>query len=256
MSRKPKKMNLDEIKKMETVCQLAAQALQLAGKMVKAGTTTQELNDAVHEFTLSKGCLSAPLNYHGFPKSICTSLNDVVCHGVPQEGEALKDGDIINVDVTLIKDGFFGDTSRTFFVGDVSDTAKRITECAQKSMYAGIEKVKAGARTHDIGFASQKIAKAYGYFPVQDIGGHGIGQAFHLDPFVPAIGPKGQGVRLIENTCITVEPMINETSHRYETFQIPGSGITYFRTLDGTLSAQFEHTILITKGGHHVLTEW
>ncbi len=256
MSRKPKKMTLDEIKKVEAVCRLAAEALQLAGKMVKVGTTTQEINDAVHEFTLSKGCTSAPLNYHGFPKSICTSINDVVCHGVPMEGEVLNDGDIINVDVTLIKDGFFGDTSRTFFVGDVSQEAKLITKAAQDSMYAGISKVKAKARTHDIGAASERIAKQAGFFPVRDIGGHGIGPAFHLDPFVPAIGPKGTGPRLMENTCITVEPMINATSHRYDTFPIPGSNITYFRTLDGSLSAQFEHTVLVTKDGHHILTEW
>ncbi|WDE97058.1 type I methionyl aminopeptidase [Lentisphaera profundi] len=256
MSRKPKKMTLDEIKKMEAVCRLAAEALQMAGKMVKPGVTSQEINDAVHEFTLSKGCLSAPLNYHGFPKSICTSINDVVCHGVPKEGEVLNNGDIINVDVTLIKEGFFGDTSRTFFVGDVSDEAKRITQAAQESMYAGIDQVKAKARTHDIGAASEKVAKSYGYFPVRDIGGHGIGKAFHLDPFVPAMGPKGTGPRIMENTCLTVEPMINATSHRYETFQIPNSNITYFRTLDGSLSAQFEHTILVTSDGRHVLTEW
>lgn len=255
MSRRNKPMSLNEIKKMEIVCQLAAKVLQHAQKLVQPGYTTQQINDELHELTLSLGCESAPLNYHGFPKSICTSINDVVCHGVPSPTDILMPGDSVNIDVTLKKDGFFGDTSRTFFVGEVTDNAKRLADCAQKSMYAGIEAIKAGKFNTDVGRATLSVIKDMGFFPVLDIGGHGIGKAFHMDPFVPAHMnvPKE---RLIKNTCITVEPMVNETSSKYNTLKVPGSSIAAYKTIDGTLSAQFEHTILVTSAGYEILTEW
>ena len=249
-------MSLSDIKKMEKVCRLAAETLQYAETLIQPGVTTQDINDAIHERTLSIGCTSAPLNYHGFPKSICTSVNDIVCHGVPRPDEILMPGDIINVDVTLKKDGFFGDTSRTFFVGEVSDRAKKITDAARKGMYAGIEQVKAGKRTGDIGHATNKIVTAMGFHTVKTIGGHGIGNEFHKDPFVPAYGRPGQGEILRENTCLTVEPMVNETSEDYVDIAIPGSSVAAYRTIDGTLSAQFEHTLLVTKEGYVNLTEW
>jgi len=254
--RKNSGMNISEIRKMEVVCRLAAETLQYAQKLVQPGVSTDELNNALHEHALSVDCTSAPLNYHGFPKSICTSVNDVVCHGVPRVDEILMPGDIINVDVTLKKDGFFGDTSATFFVGEVSDQAKKVTDAAKKGMWAGIEQVKAGKRTGDIGFATNKIVTSLGFHTVKDIGGHGIGDQFHKDPHVPAHGRPGQGEVLRENTCITVEPMVNENSEDYITIPIPGSNISAYRTVDGSLSAQFEHTLLITKSGYVNLTEW
>jgi methionyl aminopeptidase len=249
-------MNIAEIRKMEIVCRLAAEVLQYAQTLVQPGVTTLEINDAIHDRTLSLNCESAPLNYHGFPKSVCTSVNDLVCHGVPRADEILMPGDIINVDVTLKKDGFFGDTSATFFVGDVSSTAKKITEAAKQGMYVGIEQVKAGNRTEDIGYATNKLVTGMGFHTVKSIGGHGIGDEFHKDPFIPAFGKKGRGQLLRENTCITVEPMVNETSEDFNEFTIENSAIFYYRTIDKTLSAQFEHTILIKKSGHEILTAW
>ena len=254
--RRNRPMNLAEIKKMEKVCRLAAEMLQYAQTLVKPGVSTLEINDAIHDRTLSIGCESAPLNYHGFPKSICTSVNEVVCHGVPRADEILMPGDIINIDVTLKKDGFFGDTSRTFFVGEVSDRAKKVTEAAKQGMLVGIEQVKAGNWTHDIGRATNRTVTKMGFHTVKTIGGHGIGDQFHKDPFVPAYNNRGESSKLVANTCITVEPMVNETSEKYTEFSVPNSSICWYTTIDNTLSAQFEHTILITKSGHEVLTAW
>ena len=249
-------MRPGEILKMEKVCQLAAETLKLASKLVQPGVTTMQINDHIHDHILSIGARPAPLNYHGFPKSICTSVNDMVCHGVPRIDELLKPGDIVNVDVTLELDGYYGDTSRTFFVGEVSEKAKKITQAAQEAMYAGIAEVKAGRFTGDIGYATEQVVKLYGFHVVRDIGGHGIGRKFHMSPFVPGHGTRGTKERLRNNTCITVEPMINENSHTYTSTPIPNSTITEIKTRDGSLSAQFEHTVLVTKTGYHILTEW
>jgi methionyl aminopeptidase len=243
----------DEIPKMRAAGRLAAQTLDMIAKYIKAGMTTDELNKIVHEFTLSNGAIPAPLGYHGFPKSVCTSVNAVICHGVPDQ-TVLKDGDIINVDVTCIKDGFFGDTSRTYFVGEVSEQAKRITDVAEKAMWKGIEEVRPFASTGDIGFEINKYVTKNGFWVVRDIGGHGIGKKFHDDPFVPSYGKKGRGPKLMPWCCITVEPMVNESDAELEEFDIPGSEIKYYLTGDRTLSAQFEHTVLITDSGHEILT--
>lgn len=243
----------DEIPKMRAACKLAARTLEHAGKFVRAGITTDEINQIVHDFTLSHGAIPAPLNYHGFPKSVCTSVNACICHGVP-DGTVLKDGDIINVDVTCILDGFFGDTSATYFVGEVSERAKDLTDCALKAMHKGIEEVRPFATTGDIGFAINKLVTKRGYHAVREIGGHGIGKTFHGDPFVPSHGKKGRGPKLVPWTCITVEPMVNETGVPFDEFDIPNSEIKYYLTGDRTLSAQFEHTVLITDRGHEILT--
>lgn len=248
-----KPLSPDEIPKMRAAGRLAARTLEHAGRFVKAGITTNELNQIVHDYTLSHGAIPAPLNYHGFPKSLCTSVNACICHGVPDK-TILKNGDIINVDVTCILDGYFGDTSRTFFVGEVSDIARDLTDCAEKAMFKGIEEVQPMATTGDIGFAINKFATKRGYFVVRDIGGHGIGKIFHDDPFVPSHGKKGRGPKLMPWTCITVEPMINQTDSEMEEFDIKGSEIKYYLTGDRTLSAQFEHTILVTDRGHEILT--
>lgn len=243
----------EEIKQMEKVCRLAAQTLYHTGKYVRAGITTDELDKIAYDFTLSNGAKPAPLGYNGYPKSICTSVNHVVCHGVPGP-EVLKEGDIINVDVTCLLDGFHGDTSATFFVGEVSEEARRITEAAKRAMEKGIEAITAFGTTGDIGFAINKFTTKSGYYVVEEIGGHGIGRVFHEDPFVPSFGKKGRGDRLLPGGTITVEPMINATPAEIIEHPIPNSTIKWYTTADKTLSAQFEHTVLITDGGPQVLT--
>ncbi len=241
------------VRGMEKAGKCAAETLQYLGRLVKAGVSTNDLNQHGAEFIKSKGALAAPLDYHGFPKSICTSVNEVVCHGVPND-YVLKNGDIINVDVTTIVDGYFGDTSATFFVGEVNEAAKQITEAAREAMNKGIEAIEPGARTGDIGFAVNKFATRLGYWPVRDIGGHGIGTKFHTDPFVPSYGKKGKGEILPLWKCITVEPMLNETNAEIIEHKIPGSTIMWYTTADKTLSAQFEHTVLITDSGYEIMT--
>ena len=250
MSRKNQPMTMAEIRKMEVVCRLAAEMLQYSEKLVKPGVSTLEINDAIHERTLSLGCESAPLNYHGFPKSVCTSVNDVICHGVPAADEILMPGDIINIDVTLKKDGFFGDTSATFFVGEVSEKAKKVTAAAKAGMLAGIEQVKAGNRTEDIGFATHKIVTKQGFHTVKSIGGHGIGDEFHQEPQILHYGKPGTGLELKEGMTFTIEPMVN--AGRYQT-KIKRDGWTV-ETKDGRLSSQWEHTMLVTADGVEVFT--
>ena len=248
-------LQANEIRMMEKACQLAAETLFHVSKFVKPGVTTNELDQIVHDYTLSKEAKPAPLGYHGYPKSTCTSINECICHGVPSES-VLKEGDIVNIDVTTIKDGFFGDTSRTFFVGDYSEEAKRLVDVAYGAMLEGIEQVQPGHTTGDIGFAINRYTTRKGFYVVREIGGHGIGKSFHGDPFVPSYGKKGKGDSLKTWTCLTVEPMINETPAPIKEYPVPNSSIMYYNTGDGSLSAQFEHTILITDEGHEVLTHW
>lgn len=247
-------MKADEIRKMEKAGQLAAQCLVYLGRQVKAGVTTQELDQMAYDFALSNNAKPAPLNYRGYPKSICTSVNDCICHGLPSN-YALKDGDIINIDVTLIKDGFHGDTSSMYFVGEVSDKAKKICETAYQAMHKGIEQVGPKATTGDIGFEINKLVTRSGFWVVREIGGHGIGQVFHDEPFVPSYGKKGKGDLLKPWICLTVEPMINETGAAIREIPIPGSSHFEYMTGDGTLSAQYEHTVLVTDSGHQILTQ-
>ena len=246
-------LDADEIKSMRKAGRLAARTLEHVAQFVRPGVTPNELDQIVHDFTLSAGAKPAPLGYHGYPKSVCTSVNHCICHGVPDD-VPLKEGDIVNVDVTCILDGFYGDTSRMFYVGEVSERARLICEAAEKAMWKGIEQVRAGATTGDIGFAINKFVTRRGYYPVREIGGHGIGKVFHTDPFVPAVGKKGKGPRLIAGSCITVEPMINETSAPLKEFDIEGSTIKYYETGDKTLSAQYEHTVLVTPEGFEIMT--
>lgn len=246
-------LSMDEVKKMEKAGQLAARTLEYVGRHVKAGITTNELDRIAHDFTLSKGAKPAPLGYHGFPKSICTSVNYCICHGVPDQ-TPLANGDIINIDVTCVLDGFHGDTSAMFFVGEVSPKAKEICDVAKEAMEKGIEEVGPGKTTGDIGFAINKFVTKRGYWTVKEIGGHGIGRTFHDDPWVPSYGKKGKGTALPPWICLTVEPMINESSAPIKEFSIPDSSIKYYETGDRTLSAQYEHTVLITDTGHQILT--
>lgn len=244
----------EEILLMREVCTLAADALVYLGKNLREGQNTAELDRLAYEYIMDHQAVPAPLNYKGFPRSICTSVNDCICHGVPSSSEILKEGDMINIDVTCLKNGFFGDTSKTFFIGEVSNRVEKITQCAWDSMMKGIESIRPLGHVGDIGFAIHKCASRRGFYPVRDIGGHGIGKVFHEDPFVPSFGKKGKGDVLQTWACLTVEPMINETSAPIREFDIPGSEIKYYYTSDQSLSAQFEHTILITDKGYEILT--
>lgn len=250
-----------EIAAMREVCKLAARTLRMVGELVKPGVTTEELNEAVHTYTLEAGAIPAPLNYGGdrrrgvppFPKSVCTSINDVICHGIPSKSERLQEGDIINLDVTSILDGFHGDTSRTFCVGQVAPETQRLVEVAQSCMERGIAAVKPGGRIRDIGAVIEDYAHRFGYGVVEEYVGHGVGRGFHEPPQVPHYKSRGPNPRIRPGMIFTVEPMINAGSH--ETRLDHSDGWTV-RTRDGSLSAQFEHTVLVTQTGHEVLTDW
>lgn len=248
-----KPLSPDEIKKMRFICRLAARTLAYAGSFVKEGITTDELDKLVYDYTLTNNARPACLGYHGYPKTICTSVNEVVCHGLPNDYK-LKNGDILNIDVTSEKEGFFGDCSATFTVGEVSETALDLIEVAKIARDRGIEVVKPGATTGDIGFVTDKFVTRRGYTTVKEIGGHGIGRIFHDEPFVPAYGKRGRGEILVPWQCITVEPMVNEGVEDFIEVEIPNSTIKYYATADKKLSAQFEHTILVTDTGHEILT--
>jgi methionyl aminopeptidase len=246
-------LNKDEILLMKKSCKLAARTLEYVEQFIKPGITTNEIDKIVYDYTLSHDAQPSPLGYHGYPKSVCTSINEVVCHGVPDE-TVLKEGDIINVDVTTFLNGFHGDTSKTFFVGKVSEKARELTTVAYDCMMKGIEEVSPKKKTGDIGFAIDKYATRKGYVTVKEIGGHGIGRKFHDEPFVPSFGKKGKGDFLYPWRCITVEPMINETDVPLREYSVPKSQIKWYKTGDNTLSAQFEHTILVTDTGYDILT--
>lgn len=238
-----------EVQGIRVACQMAADTLLKVGDMIRAGITTEEIDRFVHEDTVRRGGICAPLNYHGFPKSVCTSVNEVVCHGIPGP-RVLKDGDIINVDVTTKYDGFFGDTSATFFIGKVSDEARHVTEVSRRSLDLAIAEVKEGARLGDIGAAIQEYAEGEGCSVVRAFVGHGIGRVFHEAPQVSHVGRRGQGLRLKAGMVFTIEPMINLGHWEVEVLADKWTAVT----ADGSLSAQFEHTVVVTKTGCEVLT--
>jgi methionyl aminopeptidase len=248
-----KPLSLEEIKKMTRACRIAADTLTYLDKYVKAGTTTNQIDELANDFMQTKGAKSACLGYHGYPKYTCTSVNEVVCHGLPDD-RPLKDGDIVNVDVTAWMDGFFGDTSKMFAIGNVSEEAKDLIETARMARDLGIEAITPKGRTGDIGFETNKYVTRKGYTVVREIGGHGVGRIFHEEPFVPAWGKKGKGDILVPFHCITVEPMVNQGTDELIEYDIKGSSIKYYHTADGLLSAQFEHTVLVTDTGYEILT--
>lgn len=235
----------NEINAMRPAGKLAADLLAMIEEYVKPGITTQELNDICVKYTTERGAISAPLNYHGFPKSICTSINNVVCHGIPSSKNTLKNGDIINIDVTPIVDGYHGDSSKTFHVGETSEEAKKLVRVTKECLDIGIEAVRPGARVGDIGAAILAHATKHGFSVVQEFVGHGIGKKFHEDPQIPHFGSRGRGIRLEEGMTFTIEPMIN--TGKWQT-KILKDGWTAI-TVDGSLSAQFEHTIAIRGNG-------
>jgi methionyl aminopeptidase len=239
-----------EIEKMRRAGILAAQLLDHLALMVKPGVSTLELNDEAERWTQAHGAKSAPLGYHGFPKSICTSVNEVICHGIPNEKQILQEGDIINIDVTPILDGYYGDTSRTFFVGTPSETAKKLVEVTEECLRRGIAAVKPNGKIGDIGAAIQEYAEAQGFSVVRDFVGHGISNIFHTAPQIPHYGTRGKGKRLRPGMVFTIEPMINEGTWEAMILEDKWTAITK----DGKLSAQFEHTIAVTEDGVEILT--
>ncbi len=242
--------NPREVEQLRVACQMAAETLLLVGESLRVGMTTADIDAIVHEDTVKRGAYPAPLNYRGFPKSVCTSVNDVVCHGIPGK-EVLRDGDIVNVDVTTLYKGFYGDTSATFYLGTPSAEARLVTEVARQCLELGIAEVREGARLGDIGAAIQEYAEAQGCSVVRDFVGHGIGRKFHEDPQVKHYGKRGTGERLKAGMTFTIEPMVNVG--RFEVKVDPRDKWTA-RTIDGKLSAQFEHTLAVTKDGVDVLT--
>ena len=241
-----------EIEAMRAAGAMAAETLLLVGEKIRAGMTTEEINHLVHEDTVRRGAKPAPLNYRGFPKSVCTSVNHVVCHGIPDKKTVLRDGDIVNVDVTTIHQGFHGDTSATFYIGVPSPEGRKVTEVARQALEIGIAQVKEGGRIGDIGAAIQEYVEAQGCSVVRDFVGHGIGRKFHEDPQVKHYGRRGTGERMKAGMTFTIEPMVN-VGH-WEVVVDPKDKWTV-TTADGSLSAQFEHTILVTKTDPEVLTK-
>jgi len=239
-----------EIEKMRVAGRLAAEVLEMIEPHVVPGITTNELNTICHDYIVNvQNAIPAPLNYHGFPKSICTSINQQVCHGIPCE-KKLKSGDIINIDITVIKDDYHGDTSKMFCVGEVSPYAQRLIKVTQESMYLGIQQVKPGATLGDIGEAIQKHAEGNRYSVVREFCGHGIGKVFHEDPQVLHYGKAGAGEVLRPGMIFTIEPMINIGKRH---IKVLSDGWTVV-TKDRSLSAQWEHTILVTADGYEILT--
>jgi len=240
----------DEIDKMRVAGRLAAEVLMMIGPYVKAGITTDELDKICHDYIVDvQHAVPAPLNYHGFPKSICTSVNHVICHGIPGN-KKLKEGDIINIDITVIKDGYHGDTSKMFHVGETSIMAHRLVDNAREAMFLGIELVKPGIRLGDIGHIIQQHAEKARFSVVREYCGHGIGQVFHEDPQVLHYGSPDTGLVLETGMTFTIEPMINAGKRHIK--QLP-DGWTVV-TKDRSLSAQWEHTILVTETGYEILT--
>lgn len=239
-----------DFSKMRIAGKLAAQVLDYITDFVKVGVSTNYLNDLCHDFIIKHNAIPAPLNYRGFPKSICTSINHVVCHGIPSE-QKLQNGDIINIDVTVIVDGWYGDTSRMFYVGDVSIKARRLVNATYEAMMLGIETVKPGATFGDIGYAIESYTHKQKFSVVTEFSGHGIGRVFHDEPNVLHYGERGSGAVMQEGMFFTIEPMINAGK--------PGTIVSKFddwtaTTRDKSLSAQFEHTIGVTNTGFEIFT--
>jgi methionyl aminopeptidase len=240
----------EEIQKMRVAGRLTADVLVMIAPQVRAGMTTDELDHICHDYIVNtQRAIPAPLNYHGFPKSICTSVNHVVCHGIPGE-KRLKDGDIVNIDITVIKDAFHGDSSMMLYVGKPSVSAKRVCDISRECLYIGIRKVRPGARLGDIGHAIQHHAESSNCSVVREYCGHGIGRKFHDDPQVLHYGTPGTGMVLEAGMTFTIEPMINVGKRQVKLLP---DGWTVV-TKDRSLSAQWEHTILVTETGYEVLT--
>ena len=242
-----------DIEKLRISGRLAAQVLQMIGEHVKPGVTTAYLDDLCHDYIVNTlKVIPANVGYHGYTKTTCISPNEVVCHGIPSTKTVLKDGDIINIDVAVIKDGFYGDTSRMYYVGQAKPEAKKLVDTTYEAMRAGIHAVKPGATLGDIGYAIQSVAHREGYSIVREYCGHGIGRVYHEQPSVLHYGQPGQGLVLEKGMVFTIEPMVNAGKARVKELK---DGWTVVTT-DQSLSAQWEHMVAVTDTGFEVLSPW
>lgn len=247
----------EDIKRMREVCMITSLILDEVAHIVRPGMNTEEINSFVHERVLAEGAVPSPLNYRGYPKSVCVSPNDVICHGIPHQFGILKEGDIVNIDMTCYKGGFHGDSSRMYFVGGESaatPVARELVKITKEALMRGIAEVAPGKKIGDIGAAIQEYVRATGknYGIVRDFTGHGIGREFHEPPYVPHIGKRGLGETMQPGMVFTIEPMINQGTHKTVTSKVDGWTV---RTADGGLSAQWEHTVLVTNDGVEILTD-
>lgn len=239
-----------EIELMRKTSTLAASTLEMIEEHIKPGVSTEEINQICHDYIEKNGAYPSPLNYNGFPKSVCTSPNEVICHGIPSKKVILKDGDILNIDVTTYLNKFHGDTNKTFLVGNVDSEIKKLVDVTYRCMREGINTVKPGSRIGDIGAIIQEVAHGNGFSVVEEYCGHGIGREFHEEPQVVHVGKKGTGPEVKPGMTFTIEPMINLGKRHCELLADDWTVITK----DGKWSAQFEHTILVTESGHEILT--
>ena len=244
--------SVDEIAKMRVAGKLASEVLEMIEDYVKPGVSTGELDRLCHEFIINEqNAIPAPLNYNGFPKSICTSINHVICHGIPSNDKALKSVDIINIDITVIKEGFHGDTSKMFLVGKTPDHAERLVKVTQECLYKAIELVRPGVTLGDLGHVIQQHGEAHNYSIVREYCGHGIGRIFHEEPQVLHYGAPNTGLKIEEGMTFTIEPMLNAGSRHTKLSKKDGWTVT---TKDRRLSAQWEHTLAVNANGCEVLT--
>lgn len=243
----------EQIEGIRKSSKLAAETLIHTAKYIKEGISTEELNTLTHKFIIDHNAIPAPLNYNGFPKSICTSINNVVCHGIPSAKEFLKNGDIINIDITTILDGYYGDTSASYPVGQIDKKAADLLNRTRQSLELAISSLHPGKTMNEcVGRVIENYLRPFGYGIVRDLGGHGVGIKFHEDPFIYHFANRSDDTILKPGMIFTIEPMVNASSN-WQIYMDKNDGWT-IRTLDGALSAQFEHTVLITKGGCEVLT--
>jgi len=240
-----------DVKGIKQAGRLVTRTLDLVETKIRPGITTDEINTIVHEFTIKSGAIPAPLNYRGFPKSVCVSVNEVICHGIPGE-RILRDGDIVNVDVTTILNGYYADANKTYFAGTPGPDAKKIVRVARESLKLSLAVVKPGKTIGDIGWAIQRYAEGEGCSVVEEFTGHGIGFDFHEPPQVPHFGRKGEGVTLVPGMVFTIEPMINLGKKNLRVLDDNWTAVTR----DGSLSAQFEQTVLVTNNGYESLTPY
>lgn len=241
-----------EIELMRESCKLAAKTLHFLGKNLRVGMNTEEIDQLCHKYTINRDAIPATLNYHGFPKSLCTSRNEIICHGIPSVKDTIQDGDIINLDVTTIFKGFHGDTNKTFLMGNVSTAHRKLVDVTYQCMMAGISVCRPGARLGDIGAVIEEMAHDNGFSVVHEYCGHGIGRLFHEDPQIVHVGKRGTGAEMRPGMTFTIEPMINLGKRHCKLLD---DGWTVV-TKDKSWSAQFEHTIFITEDGHEILTQF
>lgn len=241
----------DELEGIRRSARVNVGALDYVAERIGPGVTTGDIDRWVHEYTVAQGAVPAPLDYEGFPKSVCTSVNSVVCHGIPSDDEVLAEGDIVNVDCSTILDGYYSDSSRMFLIGEVSDERRRLVEVTRQSIQEGLAQVRPMAHLGDIAHAVQDYVEAQGFSVVREFGGHGIGCEFHEDPFVPFVGEPGEGTLLLPGFCFTIEPMVNAGKHGIDMSDPNGWTV---RTQDGSDSAQWEVQIVVTEDGYEMLS--